>query len=515
MQGGRIKFGDFELDLERGELSRRGTPVRIGSRAFDILRALASARGEVVSKNQLMQEVWHGVAVEENAIPVHISALRKALSNGDDGKSHIVTAQGRGYRLVGVEAEARQTGLHDAQHEQALTLPGSSIAVLPFANMSGDPEQEYFADGIVDDIITGLSQIKWLSVIARNSSFVYKNKAVDVKQIGRELGVRYVLEGSVRKARDRVRITTQLIDARTGVHLWAERYDRAVNDIFAVQDEIAMNVVGTIEPNLRNVEIERIKRKRPESLDAYDLVLRALPHMTTYMVDGAAAAIPLLQKALKLDPSYAGAHALLARCFHFRFSRGGLREEDRSAAIRHARAAMHGGSDDPTTLAIAALVIWFDEHDVTTAFELFDRALGISNSNVVALSASAFVLAWMGNTELALERAQRALRLSPFDTLNSYLALAVAHFHAQRYEAARDASRRAVESNPLSSIPHVLLAVALVRLRRLDEARVAAQHAIALDPTFTMPRWSVTVGVAPEVFGPFAEAWGEIEGPDR
>jgi tetratricopeptide (TPR) repeat protein len=175
---------------------------------------------------------------------------------------------------------------------------------------------------------------------------------------------------------------------------------------------------------------------------------------------------------------------------------------------------MHGGSDDPTTLAIAALVIWFDEHDVTTAFELFDRALNISNSNVVALSASAFVLAWMGDSELVVERAQRALRLSPFDTLNSYLALAVAHFHAQRYEAARDASRRAVESNPLSSIPHVLLAVALVRLRRLDEARVAAQHAIALDPTFTMPRWSVTVGVAAEVFGPFAEAWREIEGPD-
>jgi tetratricopeptide (TPR) repeat protein len=282
---------------------------------------------------------------------------------------------------------------------------------------------------------------------------------------------------------------------------------------FAVQDEIAMSVVGTIEPNLRRVEIERVKRKRPESLDAYDLVLRALPHMATYMVDGAAAAIPLLEKALELEPAYAGAHALLARCFHFRFSRGGLLEQDRSASIRHARAAMLGGTDDATTLAINALVIWFDEHDVTTSFELFDRALEISSSNVVALSTSAFVFAWMGNTELAIERAQRALRLSPFDTLNSYMALAVAQFHAQQYEAARESSRRAVESNPNSSIPYVLLAVTLVRLGRFREAAVAAQRVLTIDPAFTMRRWSVTVGVVPEVFDPFADAWHEAGMP--
>jgi TolB-like protein len=193
--------------------------------------------------------------------------------------------------------------------------------------MSGDPEQEYFADGIVEDIITGLARIKWFFVIARNSSFIFKGKAVDVKQVGRDLGVRYVLEGGVRKAGNHVRITAQLIDARTGIHVWAERYDRLLDDIFTVQDEIAMSVIGAIEPSIRKVEIERVRRKRPESLDAYDLVLRALPLVHKLMPRDATAAIPLLERALELEPDYAGAHALLAWCFHFRYRRGDLRED--------------------------------------------------------------------------------------------------------------------------------------------------------------------------------------------
>jgi tetratricopeptide (TPR) repeat protein len=303
-------------------------------------------------------------------------------------------------------------------------------------------------------------------------------------------------------------LSAQLIDSQTGIHLWAERFDRLLDDIFAVQDAIAMSVVGAIEPNLRRVEIERVKRKRTNSLDAYELVLRALPFVNGAMVTGADAAIPLLQKAVEIDQQYAGAHALLARCFHFRFSRGGLREEDRSRSIHHARAAMIG-SDDATTLAIAALVIWFDEHDVDTSFELFDRALTISNSNVVALGNSAFVLAWMGQVEPAIERATRALRLSPFDTLIAYLAIAVAQFHAGRFAEARDAARRAVEANPNFSVPHVLLAVSLVRLGRPDDAKYEARRAIALDPTFTADRWSITVGVVSEVFKPVAAAWDE------
>jgi TolB-like protein/Tfp pilus assembly protein PilF len=502
----QVTFGQFQLDLGKRELRRAGTLVKLGSRAVDVLCVLARAEGQVVTKAALMAEVWPSVIVEDSNIQVHVSNLRKSLDDGTDGQGFIVTVPGRGYRLLGLQSWPQATELPGAQ--PAVSISETCIAVLPFTNMSGDPEQEYFADGIVEDIITGLSRIQWLSVIARNSSFVYKGKPIDVRQFARELGSRYVLEGSVRRSGDRLRLTAQLIEAQTGRNLWAERYDRLLGDIFAVQDEITMSVIGAIEPNLRKIEIDRVMRKRPDSLDAYELVLRASPSVHNFMASGAAVAIPILQKALELDPDYAGAHALLARCFHFKYSRGGLHEEDRVASISHARAAMV--SDDATTLAIAGLTIWFDEHDITTAFDLFDRALAISSSNVVALGNSAFALAWMGETERAIERARRALRVSPFDTLLAYLAITTAQFHAKKYEEAREAARRAAESNPSFSVPHILLAVALVRLGRIDEAKAAARRVLALDATFTMAAWSVTVGVIPAVFGPFAEAWREI-----
>ena len=514
MDQDQISFGPFRFDLGDSKLSFQGAPISLGSRALDILRVLALAKGNVVSKDRLLDAVWPGMAVEENNIQVHISALRKELDKRADGESFIVTVPGRGYRLVGLERppETDQSGIRDTL---GLVIPGASIAVLPFQNMSGDPEQEYFADGIVEDIITGLSRIKWLFVTARNSSFFHKGKALDLKQIGHDLGVRYLVEGSVRKAGDRVRITAQLIDAQTSGHLWAERYDRLLDDIFAVQDEITMSVVGAIEPNLRKVEIERVKRKRPDNLDAYDLVLRALPFVRTGMVQGANAAIPLLKRALELEPEYAWARALLAQCFHFRFSRGGLGEADRVASTQYARAATAAGSDDATTLAIAAMVIWFDGHDVSTAFELFDRSLAVSNSNVVALSNSAFVLAWMGNSEIAIERAQRAIKLSPFDTSNSYLALAVAYFHTNNPEKAREAAQRAVEANPAFSVPRVLHSAALMRLDRRSEAIAEAQRVRELDPTFTIRNWSVTVGIVPEIFSLFADALRDAGIPDE
>lgn len=324
--------------------------MRLGSRALDILCELAAAQGNVVTKDDLMSRVWPDVVVEENVIQVHVSALRKALSEEKGGQSYVVTVPGRGYRLMGIQ----QPVLGVASEAEAWRDPAlpdrPSIAVLPFQNMSADPEQEYFTDGIVEDVITGLSRIRWLFVIARNSSFIYKGRAVDVKLVGRELGVRYVLEGGVRKAATRIRITAQLVEAETGAHLWADHYDRALDDIFAVQDEIALSVIGAIEPSLRKAEIERIKRKRPDSLDAYDLVLQALPFLYSGMPGGVATAIPLLEKALELEPDYARAQADLAWCLHHRFSRGEHREEDRAASIRYAHAAVAGGGDDATTL---------------------------------------------------------------------------------------------------------------------------------------------------------------------
>ena len=221
-----------------------------------------------------------------------------------------------------------------------------SIAVLPFQNMSGDAEQDYFADEIADDIVTGLSRIKWLFVIARNSSFLYKGKAVDVRQVGRELGVRYVLEGSVRKAGARVRITAQLVEAQTGAHLWADKYDGAFEDVFELQDQITDRVIGIIEPSVRRSEIERSRRKRPESLDAYDLFLRAIPHMQSHMPAEARIAIPLLEEALGLEPDYLAAHAHLAWCHEWCFTRGGFNAADRTSALAHARRALASDADD-------------------------------------------------------------------------------------------------------------------------------------------------------------------------
>ena len=310
------------------------------------------------------------------------------------------------------------TSAPDSPTAVPLALPDKpSIAVLPFTNMSGDPEQEYFADGMVEDIITGLSRIKWLFVIARNSTFVYKGKPIDVKQVGRELGVRYLLEGSVRKAGNQVRVTGQLIDTANATHVWAQRYDRAFDDIFALQDELTMSVIAAIEPTLRQAEIERAKRKRPDSLDAYDLYLRALPLVFTAMPEFSDQALPLLQQAVAIEPDYAVAHAYIAWCYESRHLRGGLHGESWAAGLRHARLAIANGGDDATALAVAAFVIGILEQDYQAAFNAFDRAMALSPSSAQAFGFSSCIRAWAGDSPTSVEHAETAIRLSPFDPL--------------------------------------------------------------------------------------------------
>lgn len=509
-------FGKFRLDPQQRTLLGDGVPLELKSKAFDILCVFAAARGELVTKDELMAKVWPGLVVEENNIQVHVSALRKALGEERGAPVHLVTIPGRGYRLLGVAQDSLPPAQAPGGAGAAALRERPSIAVLPFQNLSSDPEQAYFADGVVEDIITGLSRVKWLSVIGRSSSFVYKGKDVDVKQVEQELAVRYVLQGSVRRVAERIRIATQLVETQGGTQVWAERYDRRLGDLFEVQDEIAMSVVGAIEPGLRKIEVERVRRKRPETLDAYDLVLRALPFLYKLMPEASAPAIPFLQKALELEPGYPVAHAMLAWCFHVRFSRGGLHPEDRQRSIRHAQSAVAGGSDDALTLAIAAFVIWFDQHDVPAAFDLFDRALALSNSSVVALCTSAVALAWTGESETAIARAERALKLSPFDSLNylSYVALAGANFRLGRYELAHAWARRAVEANPDFSVPYAYLAAALVRLGREADARDTVRMLLKLDPGFTIARYRVVVGVNAEVFDDFAQAWRQAEVPE-
>jgi adenylate cyclase len=372
-----------------------------------------------------------------------------------------------------------------------LLLPDKpSIAVLPFANMSGDPEQEYFADGMVEEIITALSRIRWLFVIARNSAFTYKGHAIDVKQVGRELGVRYVLEGSVRKAGGRVRITAQLIDATSGAHLWADRFDGLLEEVFELQDKVAISAAGVIEPTLRQAEIERARRKRPDSVDAYDLYLRALPFAYTSMPEDAEKALGLLEQAIKLDPDFAVAHAIIAWCQEQRYLRGGLHEQARTIALRHARLAITMGGDDPTALAIAGLVIGFlepSEYDV--AVSAFDRSLALSNSSALALGFSAATRAWHGESTIAIEQAEQALRLSPlFDPLSKerHMAIAIAHFVARRFEESAAAASRAIQANPRFSPPYWMRAAALANLGRIDEAKAVARQVLEVQPRFTI-----------------------------
>jgi TolB-like protein len=506
-------LGPFRLDAKAQLLFRGAEPVALGQRAVGLLCVLIERAEAPVSKDELIAAAWPELTVDESNLTVQIAALRRVFEEEAGGERWIETLPRRGYRYVGpVAALQDRVEAVVADPLPTLALPDKpSIAVMPFTNLSGDPAQEYFADGVVEDIITGLSRIKLLFVIARNSSFTYKGRAVDVKQVGRELGVRYVLQGSLRKMDGRVRITAQLADAASGVHLWAERFDRQLDDIFALQDEITLNVVGAIEPSLREAEIERVKRKRPDNLDAYDSVLRALPHVYLAMPEEAMKALPLLEQALAIEADYALAHGLLAWSREILFVRAGFHNENRAAAIRHARAAITHGRDDGMALAFGAFIIGMLEHDRTIAFEAFDNAHALSPSSALTLSLGSVVFGYAGEAERAVDWGNRALRLSPVDRLSyiSHHAIAVGQFLCGRYEEAAGAARRAVQSNPTFSVAHSLLAAPLVMLGRIEEARTAARQVVALQPSFSAAGFCAAIGMAEALAKPMTEAWRE------
>jgi adenylate cyclase len=311
-----IRFGRFRLDLRRGRLLHDGEPVVLGGRALDVLRVLASAEGAVVSKDELMTRLWPGRTVAENNLHVHISALRKALDEHGEGDTYIITVPGRGYRLAHPSG-SRRAGLSEPSPARPLPLTDKpSIAVLPFANLSADPEQEYFSDGVADDIITALSRYPSLLVIARNSSFSYKNLAVDMKRVGGELGVRYVLEGSVRKADRRIRVTAQLVETDAGAHLWADRYDANITDVFTVQDEITRAVTTAIAPAIADAERQRALRRPPGAHDAWNAFQRGLWHMSKATREDNRLAQQCFAKAIALDANFSGGHHALGwrRC---------------------------------------------------------------------------------------------------------------------------------------------------------------------------------------------------------
>jgi adenylate cyclase len=501
------------VETQRGMAQRnagvagdRRIDIRIGIHIGDIIVEEGDIFGDGVNVAARLEGIAEpgGICISDDAYRQVRGKVGVDFQDSGERELKNIARPVRIYRL-GPETPASA----DKASASGLTLPDKpSIAVLPFQNMSGDPEQEYFVDGMVDDIITGLSRIKWLFVIARNSTFTYKGRAVDVKQVGRELGVRYVLEGSVRKLADRVRITGQLIDATNGAHVWAERYDRKSDDIFALQDEIALSVVGAIEPSLRRAEVERVKRKRPDSLDAYDLVLRAQPDVYSGMPERASNALVLLQRALALDPTYALAHGSAAICHHNLFLRAGLREEDRAASIRDARAAILYGQDDALALTLAGFCIGMDAHDRAAAFTAFDAALAASPSTALTYICGSVVLSWTGEAERAIEWGERGVRLSPFDpwAFAAYGSLTLGHFQRGRYDEAATAAYKAVQSNPGHSINYVLLAAPLVKLGRFDEAKAAAARVLELQPAFRYGRQFSGVDCAPALAASLSEA---------
>src|SRR5262244_1757813 len=313
-------FGDHTLDEDRRELRCGAGPVAVEPQVFDLLIYLLQNRDRVVTKNDLIDAVWGGRVVSDSTLTSRINAARRAIGDNGQQQKLIRTIARKGLRFVG-DVRLQASGPPSASPQSdagdslrtALPLPDRpAIAVLPFVNMSGEPEQEYFSDGISEDIITALSKLRWFFVIARNSSFTYKGKAVHLKQIGEELGVGYVVEGSVRKDGDRVRITAQLNDVATGSHIWAERYDRSLADVFAVQDEITQSIVAAIEPQLYAAENFRTQRKAPDSMDAWDLVMRALSHYWRVTRQDHVVAQALLEKAIAIDPGYGQAHGVLA-----------------------------------------------------------------------------------------------------------------------------------------------------------------------------------------------------------
>jgi TolB-like protein len=412
MDEGEISFGRFRLDLAQRELRRDNKPVRLGSRARDILCLLASAGGAVVSKDEVMARVWPGVVVAENNLRVHIRALRKALEEDEDGESCIVTVPGRGYRML---RSHQPPPLADPAPEPSLPAPDKpSIAVLPFLNMSGDPEQEYFADGMVEEIISALSRIRWVFVIARTSSFSYKDQAVDVRQIGRELGVRYVLEGSVRKGGNRLRITYQLIDAGNGAHLSADYFDGSLEDVLELQDKVASSVAGVIEPALETAEIARSTDRPTTDLTAYDLYLRA--HA---MYWSSARQIPealgLLEQAITRDPSYGPALAWASLCCNRLLIDGRSKdsEADRLKGVDYAHRALEAARDDPGVLAVVAVVLAHFGEDLGAMTALVDRALALNPSFALGWLFSGQIRRWAGELDTAVAHGETALRLNP------------------------------------------------------------------------------------------------------
>ena len=462
-------------------MRRDGAMVPLRPKSFDVLVYLVQHPGRLVSKAELIDNVWRDVAVTENSLVQCIKDIRQVLDDGAQTK--IETVSKRGYlfapaviEIDGYELDPGATAmsLTEGGKSRALPLPDRpSIAVLPFDNMSGDPDQEYFADGISEDLITALSRIRWLFVIARNSTFVYRNRAVDVRQVARELGVRYVLEGSVRRAGKQLRISAQLIDAITGGHHWAEQYDRELGDIFTVQDEITRSVVAAIEPRLLAAEGVRAFSRSPNDLGAWELVARAQAHVSRLTRSDNQAAVDGLKRAVEAYPDYAPARGLLGFCLVFAAHNGWIDLDQGLLAGRKqiARAVALDDCDPWGQIAFGYSAMM--ERHTEESIAAFRRAVNLNPNSAVAHCYLSHGLAFAGQDREAIAHGESAIRLSPLDPEMAMMlgGIAVAHYLAGRYAEAVRYSSELLRLRPGFQGAQRLRCASLAQAGRIDEAR--------------------------------------------
>ncbi|MBR0950396.1 winged helix-turn-helix domain-containing tetratricopeptide repeat protein [Bradyrhizobium canariense] len=493
----RYLFEDLELDSGRRELYRDTNVVALAPQTFDLLDYLIRNRERVVGKDELITAIWKGRFVSDAALTTRLNAARSAIGDSGERQRLIKTLPRKGYRFIGTVQEADRAptvAVNEFQRETAkpaLTLPDKpSLAVLPFTNLSSDPEQEYFADGMVEDIITGLSRSKSLFVIARQSTFSYKSKPIDIRQVGRELGVRYVLEGSVRRSGDRVRISGQLIEATTGAHLWADRFDSQLSDIFDLQDQVTGSVIGALVPQLERAEIERAKRKPTENLQAYDYYLRALSSFYQFTREQNIEALRLTRLAVEIDPGLAAAYALGAYCCLQRKIFGWTvdADQERDETRRLARRAIELDKEDPTVLvrvgqAIAGVLYELDE-GTTLVFQAHEL-----NSN---LAVARYSIGWehirRGNVEEGLKQFHAGVRLSPMDPFLFLMqtGIAFAHFLTDRHEDGSSWAKLAVLHRPNYLNAQFILAACHAMSGRVEEARVIGARLIEARPALRL-----------------------------
>jgi TolB-like protein/tetratricopeptide (TPR) repeat protein len=493
----RYLFEEYVFDTKRRELHRGAAAISVTPQVFDLLYYLIQNRQHVVSKSDLINAIWNGRIVSDSALTTRLNAARIAIGDSGDEQRLIKTLPRKGFRFVGAIREAQERAgetvvdNQDKLQKPDVALPGKpSIAVLPFENMSGEPEQEYFTDGMVEEIITALSRFKSLFVIARHSSFTFKGRAVDIKEVGRGLGVRYILEGSVRKASGKVRITGQLVDAVTGAHLWADRFEGDLTDVFALQDEVTVAVVSAIEPKMLQTEIAMATR-RPENLTAYDFYLRALPHYYLMTREGLAEAINLAHRALELDPRF-GAVATLEGLCHMQNVVLGYADDiqfDRKEAVRLVRLALSIDDSDPETLATASVISAFLVGDSEAEIEMADRAVALNPNSWSTWNSRGWVYNYAGLPDEAIRSFERAIRMSPLDPrlYTTLIGIGQALIELRRFDEAIVVLKKALRQNSSNSGIYRCLASAFAHLGRVAEAHTAAAHVLEIDPAFTIP----------------------------